>query len=151
MQKFLFFFFISFVFVSCNTLDVFEKTVPFTKHEWKSGDAPSFTFDISDTTALYNMYAVIRHEDNYRYQNIWLTIQVKTPDTTYTIKQEFPLTNNNKWAGTAMDDIIEHRMPLNAAPIGLKKGTYTFTLQQIMREDPLPHVLNAGIRVEKAH
>ena len=30
-----------------------------------------------------------------------------------------------------------------------KKGTYTFTISQIMREDPLEHVLNVGLRIEK--
>jgi hypothetical protein len=34
-------------------------------------------------------------------------------------------------------------------PAKLKKGEYSFTLQQIMREDPLQHVLNAGIRIVK--
>ena len=69
---------------------------------------------------------------------------------TYTIKREFPLADNTKWLGTGMDDIIEHRITFNTLPIHLKKGNYTFSLQQIMREDPLQHVLNAGIRVEKA-
>jgi hypothetical protein len=51
-----------------------------------------------------------------------------------------------------MDDIVDQRIPfyLNNIPTPLKKGKYTFTLQQVMREDPLQHVLNAGIRVEKA-
>jgi hypothetical protein len=30
-----------------------------------------------------------------------------------------------------------------------KPGKYSFTLQQDMREDPLEHVMNVGIRVEK--
>jgi hypothetical protein len=32
-----------------------------------------------------------------------------------------------------------------------KKGDYTFTLEQIMREDPLKNVLNAGLRIEKVN
>ncbi len=48
-----------------------------------------------------------------------------------------------------MDDIFDHRIRLTQAPIKLKMGNYTFTIQQAMREDPLPYVLNAGIRVEK--
>ena len=135
---------------SCNTLDVYEKTAAFSSHEWKSAQILPFTFTIADTSAPYNFYVVIRHEDSYRYKNIWLNIQVKDPDSTYTIKREFPLADNTKWLGTGMDDIIEHRITFNTLPIHLKKGNYTFSLQQIMREDPLQHVLNAGIRVEKA-
>jgi gliding motility-associated lipoprotein GldH len=58
--------------------------------------------------------------------------------------------NNYGWLGTAMDDIIEHRVLLNEkGPVKLKKGNYTFVLQQAMREDPLTGVINAGIRAEK--
>jgi gliding motility-associated lipoprotein GldH len=139
-----------FLIASCTTLDVYEKTVAFASHEWKSNQSLPFTFQITDTSAPYNFYVVLRHEDGYRYKNIWLNIQVKDPDSTYTIKREFALADNTKWLGTGMDDIIEHRITFNTIPIHLKKGNYTFNLQQIMREDPLQHILNAGIRVEKA-
>jgi len=48
-----------------------------------------------------------------------------------------------------MDDIFEDRIIFNPLPIHLKKGKYVFELEQVMREDPLEHLLNAGIRVEK--
>jgi gliding motility-associated lipoprotein GldH len=150
MKSFTFFIAALFLITSCNTLDVYEKTTAFSSHEWKSNQTLPFTFAIKDTSSLYNFYVVLRHEDSYRYKNIWLNIQVKDPDSTYTIKREFTLADNSKWLGTGMDDIIEHRMVFNSIPISLKKGDYTFTLQQIMREDPLQHLLNAGIRVEKA-
>ena len=138
-----------FLIVSCNTIDVYEKTTAFPAHEWKAADAPSFSFVIKDSGTQYNFYMVLRHEDAYRYKNIWMNVQVKDPDSTYTIKREFMLADNTKWLGSGMDDIIEHRIAFNASPLTLKKGNYTFTLQQTMREDPLQHVLNAGIRVEK--
>jgi hypothetical protein len=47
-----------------------------------------------------------------------------------------------------MDDIYEHRQPLTGK-VRLKAGTYKLILENIMREDPLQHVLNAGIRIEK--
>ena len=150
MKPIIFFIAAIFLNTSCNTLDVYEKTAAFSSHEWKSNELLPFTFTIKDTSSLYNFYVVLRHEDAYRYKNIWLNIQVKDPDSSYTIKREFTLADNSKWLGTGMDDIIDHRMIFNALPISLKKGDYTFTLQQIMREDPLQHLLNAGIRVEKA-
>ncbi len=141
--------FVLFIATSCTTLDVYEKQAAFTQHVWKSKETPSFTFAIKDTTVAYNLFLVIRHEDAYHFKNIWLNIIVKDPDSTYTIKREFMLADNTHWLGTGMDDIIEHRISFNQLPINLKKGNYTFTLQQIMREDPLQYVLNAGIRIEK--
>ena len=135
--------------ISCNTLDVFEKTKAFPEHEWKSSDKPSFTFAINDSISLYNLYVVIRHEDAYRYKNIWLNVHIKDPDSSYILKREFTLADNTKWLGTGMDDIFEDRIIFNPLPIHLKKGKYVFELEQVMREDPLEHLLNAGIRVEK--
>jgi len=135
---------------ACTTLDVYEKSHFFNDHTWKSSDKQSFMFDIKDTTSLYNLYVVLRHEDAYRYKNIWLDIHMQSADTSLTFKREFTLADNTHWLGNAMEDIIEHRIGFNTTPLHLKKGTYTFTIQQVMREDPLQYILNAGIRVEKA-
>ena len=49
-----------------------------------------------------------------------------------------------------MDDIYDHRLPLTSSPIRLSKpGEYIFTIQQIMREDPLKHIMDVGLRIEK--
>lgn len=136
---------------SCQTIDIYEKTATFREHNWKSGEQPSFTFQITDTTSLYNIFLVMRHEDAYNYNNIWINLIVKSPADVVTIRREFILANNRQgWLGRGMDDIIEHRIPFNDKPAPLRKGTYTFTLQQDMREDPLDYIINAGIRVEKA-
>jgi len=52
---------------------------------------------------------------------------------------------------SGMDDIYEHRISLtDKEPLYFNKpGDYTFTVEQIMREDPLKNVLNVGLRVEK--
>jgi len=138
-------------FSACQSIDVYENFTSFKEHSWKNTENPSFTFNISDTNSQYNFYFVLRNEDAYSYKNIWLDIKIKEPDTTISIRREFILADNKKWLGTAMDDIIEHRIPFNTAPTKLKKGKYEFTISQIMREDPLPHILAAGIRVQKIH
>ena len=150
MPKYILILIFSAVFGSCQTIDVFEKTTSFPAHEWKSSEKPSFTFEINDTASQYNIFLVLRHEDAYNYNNIWLNLKVKSPKDTITIRREFILSNNRQgWLGSGMDDVFEHRVPFNDKPASLHKGTYTFTLQQDMREDPLEHILNAGVRVEK--
>lgn len=135
---------------SCtSTVGLYEKTASFASHEWSSDNKPSFTFEISDTTHPYQLFFVVRHTDAYRYKNIWVNIQVKAPDSTYTVQRQFTLADGEKWLGSGMDDVFEHRIAFSKGPGLLKKGTYTFQLQQVMREDPLQSVLNAGIRIEK--
>lgn len=134
-------------------MDVFEKTVFFPKHVWSANEKPSFTFTVEDTTSLYNIFVVLRHEDAYRFNNLWLNITTQAPgDSARTQQVNVRLADNTRgWLGTGMDDVFDHRARITQMPVKLRKGNYTFTLQQIMREDPLQYVLNAGIRVEKQH
>jgi len=136
---------------ACTNLGVYEKDIAFKKQEWPGSYKPSFSFSISDTTASYQIYLVLRHTDAYNYNNIWMKFTRKGPDTSYTQQVDLRLaTNGQGWLGTGMDDIWEHRIPITQAPTVFRKsGVYEFTLEQIMRQDPLRHVLNAGLRVEK--
>lgn len=137
--------------IACNKIDVFEKNVAIKDHEWKSGFTPALTFDILDTTSAYNLYIVLRHSDAYDFNNIWLKCTVIFPDSSKKSQQyNLPLaTNDNGWLGSGMDDIYETRILIQPRTKFNKPGQYRFILQQIMREDPLEHVLNAGLRVEK--
>lgn len=149
MKYFFSFALLGILFMACQRVDMYEHFTSFKDHSWKSSEKPSFSFDITDTVPLYNFSLVLRNEDAYSYKNIWLDILIKAPDTSFTIRKEFTLADNKKWFGVAMDDIIEHRIPFNQTH--LRKGKYDFTLTQVMREDPLPHILAAGIRVQKIH
>ena len=137
---------------ACETIDVFEKNVSIPNHEWNSSLKPEINFEITDTTSLYNIYVVLRHTDAYRYKNIWVNIHTQVPGDTL-LKQRLDLllaADDKGWLGSGMDDIFEHRIRITSAPQKLSKpGLYRFRIEQIMREDPLPYVMNVGIRVEK--
>lgn len=136
---------------SCTTIDLYEKSVAIPGHAWKNSFKPSFTFTIKDTTAPYRFFLILRHNEKYNYNNIYINLYVQPPGTDSTQKNQLPpltLATNDGWLGSGMDDIYEHRIPLGDAQT-LKAGTYTFTIEQIMREDPLKNVLNVGLRIEK--
>lgn len=76
---------------------------------------------------------------------------MKGPADSVVVRREFILGNNLQgWLGSGMDDIFEQRILFNTKPAQFAKGKYAFTIQQDMREDPLDHIVNVGIRVEKA-
>ena len=139
-------------FIGCDTVSVYEKIATFPAFKWNSANKPSFNFTIQDTTSLYNIFILVRHEDAYHYNNLWLNVTTKAPGSAPVSQQlELLLANNGKgWLGSGLDDIFTHRIRITQAPIKLKKGDYQFTIQQTMRENPLESVLDAGIRIEKA-
>lgn len=138
-------------FFSCKPIDLYEKTVNIPRHEWQSSFRPSFDFTIKDTSISYRIFLVIRHSEEYNYNNIYVNLYIKRPgqDTAVKIQHDLTLATNEKgWLGSGIDDIYEHRVELTDDE-KLAAGNYTFTIEQIMREDPLLHVLNVGLRLEK--
>lgn len=139
------------ILASCVKSDAFEKNVRIPEHEWTSSFKPSIDVNITDTASSYTLYVVLRHSDAYRYNNIWINLYTQVPGEQLR-KQRFDLrlaTDDKGWLGSGMDDIFEHRIAI--APIRFPKaGEYKFQLEQIMREDPLPHIMNVGIRLERA-
>ncbi len=135
----------------CKQNELYERLEPVPGGEWKSSFVPSFTFDISDTTALYNVYVSIRHNNDYAYNNIWLESSLQLPgDSLLKQKLDLTLASPTGWVGMGMDDIFEARIPVTKQPSSFpKKGPVTFTLKQIMRQDPLPGILQVGMRIEK--
>lgn len=139
----------------CQTIDLYEKTANIPGHRWKSSFRPSFTFTIRDTAVPYKIFVTLRHRDQYHYNNIYVNLSTRQPgqDSVQTALYDLKLgTDEEGWKGSGMDDIYEHRIPL--VPDGQdlyfkKKGDYTFTIGQAMREDPLEYVLNVGLRIEK--
>lgn len=144
----------SFVFSSCQTVDLYERVVSIPKQEWPGNFKPQFKFYIKDTAVPYKVFVVLRHNEKYNYNNIWLNIHIKSPgDTVQKAQYELTLATSDKgWLGTAMDDLYEHTIALTPGDVKFyfkKPGEYIYTIEQIMREDPLKNVLNVGIRIEK--
>ncbi len=140
---------------TCTTIDLFERVVPIPKHKWKNSFKPVFRFTIKDTTVPYQMFLILRHNEKYNYNNVWVNLYTVVPGSKTATKSpyELPLATNEKgWLASAMDDIYEHRIaltPLNQKLYFRKSGEYVFTIEHIMREDPLENVMNVGLRIEK--
>lgn len=146
-------FFCCLVFSSCQTNDLFEKTVPIPNHAWSSAFKPEFRFTIKDTTVPYRVFITLRHNDLYNYNNIWINLVSTSPgDTARQVQYELPLATKQGWMGSGMGDVYDHRIaitPTNEDLYFRKSGDYVFSLEQVMREDPLQNVLDVGIRLEK--
>ena len=153
--RFTLFVVLCFLLAACTTNDLYEKVVAIPGHQWSSSYKPQFRFNITDTTSPYRVYVIFRHSEKYNYNNVWLRLGIKAPDSAQvaSVQYELPLaTNDRGWLATGLDDLYEHRIgltPESGDYYFKKAGTYTFTVEQLMREEPLQAVYNVGIRVER--
>jgi len=145
--------------IACKQSDVFESTTAIPRFQWKADLPCEAGFDITDTTALYNVYLVFRHTDAYKYNNVWINAGFQEPGKTMQFKKlNFVIGDerNSMWKGSGMDDIWEARelFPADSLFTGnptkfQHPGHYQFKLYHAMYDEPLDHVLHVGVRVEK--
>lgn len=136
----------------CTGNGAFEKNEQIPNHEWNYSLQPELNFAITDTSGIYNILITLRHTDAYAYKNLWLFVSTKQPGDSSFRKERFELNlqdNEGRWIGSGMNDIHELRYPLFTDIRFTKQGNYTIRLQQTMRDNPLQHIMNAGIRIEK--
>jgi gliding motility-associated lipoprotein GldH len=148
-MKFVTFCILVFCLTACNQIELFEKNTPIPNLKWQNNFNATGVFNITDTTSLYNVFVVLRHTDAYAYNNIWLKIGLQAPgDSMKTQKINLSLGSDAQgWEGVGMNDIWEVRKPIARLP--LKKGNYNFSISQIMRDNPLEHLMSVGLRLEK--
>jgi len=142
---------------SCTTSPYYQKqdAVPGTK--WDYSFQPVYKINIPDSNYKYATYLIIRHDEAYPYANIWVRMRVKAPgDSTFNqgVRIERQLADpTGKWQSNAMaiGGIWEHVMRIGPkeTPQFTKPGTYEIKLEQVMRSNPLPSIMNVGIRVER--
>ncbi len=135
---------------ACKQMDLYEKNTNIPNLKWQNDFTTKSGFEITDTSVMYNVYIVLRHTDSYEYNNIWLNVGLQAPNEAIKYQKiNLKLGNDaTGWDGIGMNDIWEVRKLLARFP--LKKGMYNFEIGQIMRDNPLKHIMSVGFRVEKA-
>jgi gliding motility-associated lipoprotein GldH len=138
----------------CMPAPYYQKQESMPQNAWAYNYKPSFKFEITDTTARYQPYFIIRHTQAYPYSNIWLLLYIKTPGDSIAKKQRINIIlaeSTGKWLGRGMGEIYEQRMPISFGDSVrfIRKGTYEVAMEQNMRINPLPEILNVGLRLEK--
>jgi gliding motility-associated lipoprotein GldH len=67
-------------FSSCKKAPHYSETHAFTDGVWGAGEQPVFTFDMQDSLGLYDMSFVVRLNNDYDYQNMWILMHTTRPE-----------------------------------------------------------------------
>jgi gliding motility-associated lipoprotein GldH len=139
-------------FFSCNRDVVFEKNVKIPNYNWDVNNTVKLDIDIEDTISLHDIYINIRNASGYQFSNLFLFLNTKTPNgETASDTLELTLADERgKWLGSGLGDIWDNRILFKKNFRFADAGTWHFELQQAMRVNPLPQVMDVGMRIEKA-
>jgi gliding motility-associated lipoprotein GldH len=136
---------------SCDSSRYFEDNKEIKDRQWDQNDPVSFLVNIDDTTEAYNVYINIRNAGTYRFSNLYLFINTFFPggqiqrDTLECVLAA----PDGRWLGEGLGDIKDSRILFKRNVYFPQAGEYRFELVQAMRINPLPGILDAGIRIER--
>ncbi len=137
---------------SCDSNVIFEENIKLPENRWEQNNAIRFTVNIEDTINPHNLYINLRNAGGYQFSNIFLFFTTTSPSGKME-RDTLELTladASGKWVGDGMGDIWDNRQLFKPNFRFPESGKYIFQLEQAMRIDPLPQIMDAGIRIERA-
>ena len=119
---------------------------------WYINQRPSYFVDISDTSSEHTIYFNIRHTGKYKYSNLFVLFTIQGPNAkAETQRLEFKLAEaDGKWLGSGLGDIYSNQIKIMENVKFPRKGVYSFTLEQNMRDNPLLGIEDVGVRIERS-
>lgn len=126
-----------------------EKLVNLKQMQWPHSLHPWIDMEIDDSTATYHIFAVVRHTQAFKYNNLMVNFAIVRPgDSAKTSTLNLPLGNPAGWLGDTLGTIVESRVRITPDPIHLGVGKNSFIVDQIMPDEPLTGIVQIGVRIE---
>ena len=130
---------------------VVDQSTPIDNHNWSYTNTVKTSVKIDDTSIPYNLYINLRVTGEYKYSNIFVLLHKNGPKLKGVTRFEIKLANlDGEWLGTGSGNLYSYQVPLITNFKFPDKGTYTFEIEQNMRDNPLHEVNDVGMRIEKA-
>lgn len=137
---------------SCDRNVLFEENVRIPDNRWDAANVIKLEAEIPDTAQRYNVYVNIRNAGGYPFSNIFLFLNTTLPDgkRSRDTLEVMLADDKGQWLGDGMGDIWDNRVLFRQQMHFPQSGRYTFELEQAMRQNPLPQIMDVGLRIERA-
>ncbi|MCQ2351599.1 MAG: gliding motility lipoprotein GldH [Paludibacteraceae bacterium] len=140
------------ILASCNNNVAYNNCKDINEDGW-SIDAPAKFYPvISDTITKYNIIVTLRHTTEYKYQNFWMFINVKSPDGLIAkdTVECYLADNRGNFLGRGVS-IFEMPVLISQNIQFDRKGKYKFEVIQGMRDTLLTGIKNVCLTIEKSN
>ena len=136
---------------ACDPDRIYESNINIPNNGWHRTQRAQFEVEITDTTNLCNVYINVRNNNDYKYMELWLFVDVYSPlvtverDTAKIILAD----HRGKWLGHGLGSKFDSRLLFRKNVRFPASGTYVFEYEQAMRDEPLIGINDIGLRIEK--
>lgn len=128
---------------SCAKKTVYSEVYTLPCDGWHEDSVLTYSVEIEDTTAGYDVLLYVRHTQQYPYQNMWLFVGGDTI--------EFYLADQRgRWLGNGWGDLREMPVIYQHNMRFPRSGYYSYTIRQGMRDSVLQGVRDVGLTIVKS-
>jgi len=136
---------------SCDPGKIYENNLSIPSKGWQRADRARFEVEIADTIQPCNIYINVRNNNNYKYMDFWLFVDIQSPNgmvATDTVKIMLA-DHRGKWLGHGLGSKFDTRLVFRKNIQFPVSGKYVFEYEQAMRDEPLTGIEDIGLRIEK--
>jgi gliding motility-associated lipoprotein GldH len=136
--------------VGCGPDKLVDETAEVPGGIWTAAFRPRFSFDVADTTKLYNMRLSVTHSGNYAWENVYVKLHTFFPDgkqTEYTKSIDLAKASG-EWLGKGWGSEKTLVVPLIDTFFFNRPGAYALEIEPFMRTDSLQGITALGLIVE---
>ena len=140
----------------CADNVVYQGDVQVPNGQWSRSFTPEFVFDIADTVARHDVYIDVRHTGEYPFSDLYLFVDLTGPggrsmrDTVECLLADPTGQWLGKGTGFIFSDRIQAKVLYKLRNRFPSAGRYTMKLEQAMRAEPLPAIIDVGVSVERS-
>jgi gliding motility-associated lipoprotein GldH len=144
--------------VSCESNIVFSESQAMDGH-WGADEVVQFKLPQLDSLKKYNLFLNIRNTNEYRYNNLFLIVNMTFPHgKTVTDTLEYRMANpDGSWMGQGIGNIKENKLWYKENVQFFEEGIYTVDIAQAMRNNgdvegvtKLEGITDVGFSIEEA-
>ncbi len=136
---------------ACQQGHFYEVNKEIKGQRWDYDSQPAFDVTITDKGAKYDVYVNLRHTAYYPFSNLFFLLHEKgkgLKDTAY--RHEFHLAElDGRWTGESAGNLYEQSVLVKENFSFPDTGKYVFSVEQNMRENPLPGINDVGLKLIK--
>lgn len=136
---------------SCNSDVLYSESFSLENDQWINKDTIGFTFDVTDTNAVYDLLLDVKHDAAFPNQNCYTLIKTRYPNGKV-LNQQVSLelaSAQGAWYGDCGSSWCTLYLPIQERAYFNLPGQYNISLQQYNRMDTLKGIRTIGLMVKK--
>jgi len=137
---------------SCGKAPMYSETHEFQNGVWSSGAMPAFEFNAEDSIKAYDLSFLLRINNEYDFQNIWILMHTEKPDGSFSTDTVNVLLSDERgrWLGKKSGAVYSYQAIFGRQHHFKPTGTYKIRMEHAVMEPNLRGVLDLSLLVEES-